>query len=165
MSHQGSDFLIEAVMNSIEASAGKIVIKCTVLPDSVSFDVEDDGDGIKCGDVFGEGVSTKGNGRGRGLYLLKKTALEAAVMSNGEGTCLSMRLAKEDLGLLSDVLPIIFTHADDGVAVTFTMRRGNEVFTLDSDELKKEFGVLSRVSSIAEIRKRSSQADELIKES
>ena len=165
MIHQGSDFLTEAVMNSFEASASEIVIACTVLPAFVDITVKDDGEGLKCTDAFGDGVSTKGDERGMGLYLLKMAAEEASIGSDETGTLLSFRMKRENMGSLTEVLPFIFSFSDRGVSVTFSIRRGSEVFTLDSRSLRDELGELCRVGAISEMRKRSRVADELLKES
>lgn len=152
-------------MNSIEASASEIVIACTVLPAFVDITVKDDGEGLKCTDAFRDGVSTKGDERGMGLYLLKTAAEEASIGSDETGTLLSFRMKRENMGSLTEVLPFIFSFSDRGVSVTFSIRRGSEVFTLDSRRLRDELGELSRVGAIVEMRKRSRVADELLKES
>ena len=69
------------------------------------------------------------------------------------------------MGSLTEVLPFIFSFSDRGVSVTFSIRRGSEVFTLDSKCLRDELGELSRVGAISEMRKKSRVADELLKES
>ncbi|MGN0907641.1 MAG: ATP-binding protein [Bullifex sp.] len=162
MSHQGCDFLTEAVMNSIEARASSIVIECIVEREYVFISVKDNGEGLKCSDAFGDGVSTRGNGRGRGLYLLKTAAEDADIRDTGSGTLLRFRFKKGKMGYLSSVLPYVFSFA--GVSVSFTMKRGSQIFTLESEGLEKELGELSRVGAIAEIRKKSLKADELLEE-
>lgn len=162
MSHQGCDFLTEAVMNSIEARASSIVIGCIVLAEYACISVEDNGEGLKCSDAFGDGVSTRGKGRGRGLYLLKMAAEDAEIRDTGSGTLLTFSMEKGKIGPLSSVLPFVFSF--EGVSVSFTMKRGSERFTLESGALEKELGDLSRVRAMAAIRKKSLKADELLEE-
>lgn len=71
MSHGEPDFLFEAVANSLEAGANRIVIDYKRYQEFVDITVTDDGEGFSC-DVFSKGVSTKGKNRGNGLFLLKE---------------------------------------------------------------------------------------------
>lgn len=76
-----SRFILEAVMNSIEAGSDDIEIHIKIFRDGkISFRVTDNGTGIDekyTERIFEDGFSLKSIDRGHGLYIIKKYAVES----------------------------------------------------------------------------------------
>ena len=158
MSHGGLDFLFEAVANSLEAGAKEITIEYKDHPGVTDITVTDDGEGFDC-DVFSKGISTKGENRGNGLFLLKERADSCFIKRDSGYTTLSYRLKKEKGDLLSEVLPFIFSYADDKAVIKFVYYSKVINESICSVELKEEFGSLTSVKALSALKKRFSMFD------
>ena len=158
MSHGEPDFLFEAVANSLEAGANRIVIDYKRYQEFVDITVTDDGEGFSC-DVFSKGVSAKGKNRGNGLFLLKEKALSCSIKRENSFTTLFYRMRLAESSPLSEVLPFIFSYADNEVAIEFAFC--SEVLNerISSDALKVEFGTLNSVRALSALKKRFSMFD------
>ena len=66
------DFLFEAVKNSLEAGAGTVSVRVEMDDGQVHVTCTDDGAWEPDVDHFARGGSSKGDGRGQGLYLLAR---------------------------------------------------------------------------------------------
>ena len=149
--HDTAALILEAVMNSIEAGASSISVRIAVENGSVSVITEDDGNAPMSSDPFREGSSTKGEGRGRGLSIIKEKTDGRCRLTRGErGTVLEFR--REDDGsfdaLDKALLPIFMEY--EGISVT--IRKDTREFTLDRDYLEKRDAVPDRAVGIRRFR-------------
>lgn len=109
---RSEDFLFEAVRNSFEAGAEHVEVSWTVCGDVARADIADDGSFTCTEDCFLPGVSTKGEGRGEGLYLLKCAHPDAAIVRENGVTHLTFSCTDEDVELLT-VVPFILSSGVD----------------------------------------------------
>ena len=153
MSHGGPDFLFEAVANSLEAGAREITIDYNDHPEYADITVTDDGEGFNC-NCFSKGISTKGKNRGNGLALLKDRAEACSIKRENGFTTLFYRMKKEERDLLSEVLPFIFSYADDKRVIKFVYYSKVLKESICSEDLKKEFGSLTSVKVLSTLKKK-----------
>lgn len=106
------DFLFEAVRNSYEAGAKHVEVSWSPCGDVARAVITDDGVFTCTGDCFSAGVSTKGEGRGEGLYLLKCAHPDAEIVRKDGLTRLTFSCPDEDVELLS-VVPFILSSGVD----------------------------------------------------
>ncbi len=149
--HDASDLLLEAVANSAEAGACSIEATVDLSGGMISIRVEDDGSYTLRSDPFQDGSTTKGEGRGRGLALVKDSCSGRCRLTRGErGTVLEFR--REDDGsfdaLDKALLPIFMEY--EGISVT--IRKDTREFTLDRDYLEKRDAVPDRAGRIGRFR-------------
>ena len=146
---KGADFLFEAVHNSIEAGADRVYISWRLMKDGiVQVRVLDNGNFQKVDNAFEKGVSTRGSGRGMGLYYLKREAITSSLERVGDETVLSFTI-KADSSSLIDVLPFLFSISN----ITFFYKDRDKEVRLSSNSLEKEFDDLSSVAAIANMKK------------
>lgn len=158
MSHRGPDFLFEAVTNSLEAGAREITIEYSDYSQFLDITVTDDGKGFS-GNVFASGFSTKGEGRGKGLYLLKQCADSVDIKREKSLTKLSYRIKKEENDYISEVLPFIFSYVSDKASIVFIFHSKELNESVCSSDLIKEFGSLNSVKALSTLKKRFSVFD------
>lgn len=146
---KGADFLFEAVRNSVEAGASAVHITWKREEDGiVRVRVLDNGSFLPEGDLFEKGMSTHGDGRGMGLFLLKEASPDASIERKGGNTVLSFSMA-DDTEALVTVLPFIFPLA----SVTFEYIHGKFNARLDSSSLKQKIDDLETSHAIAEVKR------------
>lgn len=109
---RGEDFLFEAVRNSYEAGAGHVEVSIELVDGVAKASVLDDGHFECTDDCFREGVSTKGEGRGKGLYLLKCTCPDARIEHGPGWTLLSYSFPYDGSGLIT-VVPFLLSDGID----------------------------------------------------
>ena len=83
--HDTADLVLEAVVNSVEAGAESISVLIRLEDGQVHARIEDDGSYSLIGDPFGEGITTKGEGRGRGLHIIKEQSEGRCRLTRGKG--------------------------------------------------------------------------------
>ena len=69
----------EAVKNSFEAGASKVEVEVDSSDGLIHFSIDDDGDGKFPDDPFSLDVSTKGENRGKGLFFIRESSIDAAI--------------------------------------------------------------------------------------
>ncbi len=147
--HEGVDFLFEAVTNSIEAGCSKVVIFYNVGETLIRIKVVDNGGEIKAESPFKEGASSKGEARGRGLYLLSLTDPGASLEKQNGFTVLSFTLERGKEGNLASVLPYLFGRTD----LTFVYTKGGRVSLYRTLELENAYGSLDRAGALARLKR------------
>lgn len=149
--HDTADLVIEAVMNSIEAGAGNILVTIHIDEGMVNTRVEDDGLYTLIGDPFGEGVTTKGEGRGHGLPIIKERSEGRCRLTRGDGIT-ELEFSAEDDGSFDELdkalLPLL--GMDDGITVK--IRKNNREMEITRSLLEKWDAVPDRAGRIGRFR-------------
>lgn len=132
-----ADLLVEAVRNSLEAGAEDISIKVDRHCGMVDVVVSDDSSKAIPDNAFSQGVSSKGAGRGRGLFLVKEASGGRCGLEKKDGKSVlhfSVGLdgSLEDLSATVPVLFNAFPHL-----VVEVMQDGILLYTLDGVALEK----------------------------
>ncbi len=81
-----SDLVYEAVKNSFEAGASKVEVEVDSSDGLIHFSIDDDGDGKFPDDPFSLNVSTKGENRGKGLFFIRESSIDASISRSGGKT-------------------------------------------------------------------------------
>ena len=105
-----ADLLVEAVRNSLEAGAEDIFIRIDRHCGMADVVVSDDSSKTIPDDAFSPGVSSKGAGRGRGLFLIKEASDGRCGLEKKDGKSVlhfSVRL-DESFEDLSATIPVLF---------------------------------------------------------
>ena len=149
--HDTADLVIEAVMNSIEAGAGNILVTIHIDEGMVNTRVEDDGLYTLIGDPFGEGVTTKGEGRGRGLSIIKEKTDGRCRLTRGDGMTV-LEFSIEDDGsfcrLDEALLPLLGLDA----GITVRIRKGEREIVISRSLLEERDAVPDRAAGIRRFR-------------
>lgn len=147
--HKLDDLILEAVENSREAGAQTI---CVVVEESDAYHVQviDDGVSPIPENPFDDGVSTKGEKRGRGLALIKERDRSASLNRCNGKTVLAFRSVNDNsLEELEHALLPIFMGPGN---IEFSYCRNNRKFHLDSAELERENAFPIDCGSIARFK-------------
>ena len=139
------DLILEGLKNSLEAGASAI----DIYVDGCSFSIVDDGR-MDTLPAFREGFSSKGERRGRGLYLLSEvTGGRCGIRREKERTCLSgtfsHRIAVEK------VLPYCFNLFPD--LVFHRLERGREIYVLSGAMLESRGIDVHLISGLAHLKR------------
>jgi len=141
--------LFEAFSNSEEAGAEVITIDWCLEDDSVKVTVRDNGRGNFPPACFEEGVSDKGDNRGRGLYLIKEADQGAWLKRIDGWSVLSYRLPLKSRGSLAEVLPFLFSRS----LSAFTYSKGGVIARVERDKLEELYGRLDSVRALSSMKK------------
>ena len=158
-----ADLLVEAVRNSLEAGAEDIFIRIDRHCGMADVVVSDDSSKTIPDDAFSPGVSSKGAGRGRGLFLIKEASDGRCGLEKKDGKSVlhfSVRLDEsfEDLSATIPVLFNAFPHL-----VIEVMQDGIPFYTLDGVSLEKRgisvetTGGINRLRRLAEEKEKRSR--------
>ncbi len=130
-----SSSIFEAFKNSAESGAENIKIDVVIENGIAMVTVLDDGKNEIAGDVFKDGFSTKGEGRGRGLYLVRKDAISTGLeRKNGKTEFTLCKYDDETLKTVEDTLFPIFQYDRN---TEFSLIDGNRKVSVSSDEVRK----------------------------
>lgn len=139
------DLILEGVKNSIEAGA----INIDIYIDGNAFAVADDGILSEVPD-FKAGHSSKGERRGRGLFLLKEATGGRCSIEKEDGKTVLRGVFAVELRA-EEVIPFCFNLT--GSLTYHSMRDGHELYRLDKHALE-DMGIdPSRASDIARLKK------------
>lgn len=128
-----ADLLLEAAKNSLEAGASNLVIDVDEEA-ATTIVFYDDGCGSWVEDPFSEGTSSKGEDRGRGLYLIGRDSRSADLKRIGEWTSLTIEFDRLlPSSVYVSVLPAIFNL--DMNVVFLRNRNGRRLYSLEKDDL------------------------------
>ncbi len=94
--HDTADLVTEAVVNSVEAGAEHIRVRVRIDEGSVEARIEDDGKYTISSNPFGEGITTKGEGRGHGLHIIWERSRGRCRLTRGEGITVLEFTADDD---------------------------------------------------------------------
>ncbi len=134
--HRLDDLILEAVENSREAGAESIDIDVDLKSGKFFIKVIDDGVSPIPENPFCDGVTTKGEKRGRGLALIKERDRSASLDRCNGKTVLAFSLVDDHSleDLEHALLPIFLGEGK----IEFSLRYAGKVFCLDSGELERE---------------------------
>ena len=150
--HDTADLVIEAMMNSIEAGAGNILVTIHIDEGMVNTRVEDDGLYTLIGDPFGEGVTTKGEGRGHGLPIIKERSEGRCRLTRGDGITVLEFTARDDgsFNSLSEaLLPVLSIERD----MTITIWKDGREIEVSRSLLEERGAVPDRAEGIRRYRR------------
>ena len=139
------DLILEGLKNSLEAGASAI----DIYVDGCGFSIVDDGR-MDTLPAFREGFSSKGERRGRGLYLLSEvTGGRCGIKREKERTCLSgtfsHRIAVEK------VIPYCFNLFPE--LVFHRLERGREIYVLSGAMLESRGIDVHFISGLAHLKR------------
>lgn len=145
--HNLGDLLLEAVINSDEAGCNRVELSLKEKDGIIEVSISDNGSLICNDDFFAEGFSSKGDGRGRGLSLIKSLDRDARLYRDGDESVLVFKARNDgSLERLEDVLfPIFqrvdntrFTYIKDGKCVISIERNGERLESAKEIKLFKD---------------------------
>lgn len=149
--HDTSDLVLEAVNNSIEAGADRISVLIKLDNGKVQARIEDDGSYELIGNPFGEGITTKGEGRGRGLYIINNHSHGDCRLTRGDGITVLEFTAEDDgsFDMLDEaLLPILGLEA----SITVRIFKNDREIMIDRDFLEKKGAVPVKAKGIRRYR-------------
>ena len=138
--HDTAALILEAVMNSIEAGASSISVRIAIENGSVSVITEDDGNAPMSSDPFREGSSTKGEGRGRGLSIIKEKTDGRCRLTRGENKTVLCFTAEDD-GSMDDLFSALLPLFNLDKAMTVSIKRSSGEIVVSHAELEKRGAV------------------------
>lgn len=144
------DFLFEAVKNSLEAGAGTVSVRVEMDDSQVHVTCTDDGAWEPDVDHFARGGSSKGDGRGQGLYLLARLDRDAALVRAGDRTVLTYSFPRRLMGDGSQVYPFLFSMCRSR-GVHLVLDAGGRVLT--DDDMVSMFGDLETAGGISGMKR------------
>ena len=144
------DFLFEAVKNSLEAGAGTVSVRVEMDDGQVHVTCTDDGAWEPDVDHFARGGSSKGDGRGQGLYLLARLDRDAALVRAGDRTVLTYSFPRRLMGDGSQVYPFLFSMCRSR-GVHLVLDAGGRVLT--DDDMVSMFGDLETAGGISGMKR------------
>lgn len=135
---ENADLLVEAVRNSLEAGAGDILLRidrCCGMADVV---VSDDSPADIVDDAFSPGVSSKGPGRGRGLFLVREASEGRCGLEKKDGRSVLHFSVVLDGSLknLSSTVPVLFNAFPH--LVVEVLEDGILLYSLDGRSLEED---------------------------
>ena len=135
--HTLADLILEAVENSTEAGAAEIRALAEENEGIWKIEILDDGEWKLDGDPFSEGATTKGEGRGRGLAIIREQSCGHCSLTRGEGYT-RLRFEAEDDGSLGDMfhalLPVFLRDTDVWVCI----RSSGVDIAFSTEDLRRE---------------------------
>ena len=158
-----ADLLVEAVRNSLEAGAEDIAIRIDRHCGMVDVVVSDNSSKAIPDDVFSPGVSTKGAGRGRGLFLVKEASGGRCGLEKKDGKSVLHFSVGLDGSFkdLSATIPVLF-NAFPHLLIE-VIQDGIPFYTLDGVSLEKAgvsvetAGGMNRLRRLAEEKEKRSR--------
>ena len=149
--HDVSDLVIEAVANSIEAGAERIAVSIAIADGVVNARISDNGVFTLEGNPFREGITTKGEGRGRGLHIIYERSEGRCRLTRGDGIT-ELEFSAEDDGSFDELdkalLPLL--GMDDGITVKIW--KNNREIEITRSLLEKWDAVPDRAGRIGRFR-------------
>ena len=149
--HDVSDLVMEAVANSIEAGAGNIAVRVEIGQGLVNARIADDGEYTLSGNPFQEGITTKGEGRGRGLHIIYERSEGRCRLTRGDGIT-ELEFSAVDDGSFDELdkalLPLL--GMDDGITVKIW--KNNREIEITRSLLEKQGAVPDRADGIRKFR-------------
>lgn len=139
------DMILEGVKNSIEAGASDVKITVTLEKDDAEILIEDNGISEIPSDPFAQGTTTKGTGRGYGLYHVYLLDPKAELMRENGITYLSFR-GRADASFSSFDELLIPVFMQDAELISFTFNNGSRSFHIEQS------GIPNSVRAIAAFR-------------
>lgn len=138
------DFLYEGVKNSIEAGCTEIdaIVRSS---DHIEVTLADNGSAESLACAFEEGVSSRGDGRGKGLFLLKRECPDAELKRADGKTVLSFSFPEQECSW-SQTLAFIFSLCQSH-GVRFTADMDGRV--IRQKEVESRYGNLSNAHALA----------------
>lgn len=139
------DFLFEAVKNSLEAGATQVELAVERSHGTVQVTCTDDGAWSADGDVFARGYSTKGEGRGEALHLLRQLDGDAGLERYADHSVLSYSFPEDMMSEASQVYPFLFSMCRSrGVRLVLK----SEGMVLTDQDMASRFGDLETAEGI-----------------
>ena len=138
--HDAAALMLEAAVNSIEAGAGAISVSVSVRDGMADIRVEDDGAYTLSGDPFLDGSTTKGEGRGRGLSIIKEKTDGRCRLTRGEKKTVLCFTAEDD-GSMDDLFSALLPLFNLDKAMTVSIKRSSGEIVVSHAELEKRGAV------------------------
>ena len=149
--HDLSDLLLEAVVNSVEAGAGVIEASVEIEDGMARIRIEDDGMYTLSSDPFQDGSTTKGEGRGHGLFIIHERSSGRCRLTRGDGRT-QLEFMAEDDGSFSDAAAALLPVFGMGGGITVTIRKDGGVKKVSSALLEERDAVPDRAEGIRNFR-------------
>ena len=149
--HDASDLLLEAVANSAEAGACSIEATVDLSGGMIIIRVEDDGSYTLRSDPFQDGSTTKGEGRGHGLFIIHERSSGRCRLTRGDGRT-QLEFMAEDDGSFSDAAAALLPVFGMGGGITVTIRKDGGVKKISSALLEERDAVPDRAEGIRNFR-------------
>ncbi len=149
--HDVSSLLLEAVANSAEAGAGHISLQVRFREGEIEARIEDDGYGSVVSNPFREGITTKGEGRGRGLHIIRERTGGRCRLTRGEGITV-LEFSAEDDGSFDRLDEALLPLFNLDKSITVTIEKGGRAFTVSRALLTERDAVPDRAAGIRRFR-------------
>ena len=149
--HDAADLLLEAVINSAEAGAGCISAQVSAEGGTVVIRVEDDGAFNPPADPFQDGSTTKGEGRGRGLHIIRERSEGRCRLTRGwAGTVLEF--SASDDGSFDDLCEALLPVFCREESITITIKKDGRDISVSRKLLEERDAVPDRAGCIKRFR-------------
>ena len=143
--HDTAALLLESVENSIEAGARHINALVEIGSGKIGVRVEDDGEYNLLSDPFEDGSTTKGEGRGRGLHIIKERSEGRCRLTRGwAGTVLEFSASD----LYEALLPVFCREE----SITITIKKDGRDISVSRKLLEERDAVPDRAGCIKRFR-------------
>ena len=150
--HDTAALLLEAIVNSVEAGADVIDAFVDISGGTIHVRVEDDGTYTALSDPFQAGKTSKGEGRGRGLSIIKDRSKGRCRLTRGEGITVLEFVADDD-GSFSDLSSALLPIMNMDKSIEITIRNdGRETTKVTRKFLEERDAVPDRASGIRRFR-------------
>ena len=149
--HDTAALLLESVENSIEAGARHINALVEIESGKIGVRVEDDGEYNLLSDPFEDGSTTKGEGRGRGLHIIKERSEGRCRLTRGwAGTVLEY--AASDDGSFDDLYEALLPVFCREESITITIKKDGRDISVSRKLLEERDAVPDRAGCIKRFR-------------